>query len=109
MKKITYRKLQGLMWSLGMPMDAKEARRFADLYRSLLKTGMADEPAFAMVKMAYHVERGYSWCVIPDAEVVALHVKRKNAAEFPDGKDAAELAGRPWPAPASMVPKGLVN
>lgn len=102
---MTYRQLQTWMWALGMPASNEEAKRFAAVYRAAIKVGMNDGEASGMARMSYDIAKGYTWKVAEDAQIVERHVKQKNAAEHPHGKDAEDLAaereGRPsrWGTP----------
>lgn len=99
MNRLTYRKLQGLLWGLGMPTPDEQARNLAQVYRASVKAGMTDGQALAVVRLSYTVVRGYTWLVEPDAGAIKYQVQIRNAVLCPNGKDAEDLAaareGRP--------------
>lgn len=94
---MTYRKLQGIMWGLGMPMRDDDARIMARIYRDAIRLGLTDGQATAFVRIAYTAKQGYTWKIPDDAGILRYHTQVRNAAQHPNGKDAADLAGQPWP------------
>lgn len=102
---MTYRKLQGIMWALGMPMRDETARIVGRIFRDALRLGLTNGQATALVRIAYAAREGYTWRIPEDAGIMKYHTQIRNAAEHPNGKDAEDLAaareGRPsrWGTP----------
>lgn len=83
------------MWAMGMPSNDD---RYANVLRALLKAGLTQDQAFALVKDSYHASNGYSFNLMKGTPIYEA-TRRRNAEEFPEGKDAedlkAEREGRP--------------
>ena len=94
---MTYKKVQSLMWAFGRPTLNEDAKRFAGVYRAGLKAGLTDGQAWALVSLAFDAASGYTWQIEQGGKALEHHVRLENARKFPNGKDAAELAGKPWP------------
>lgn len=95
MKKIYTKQIQAAMWALGLPCtDAT----YANIMRSLLKSGMTEPQAFALTKQAFAAAKGYTW-ELPVGSLIHATTQQANAAKSPFGKDAEDLRaaaeGRP--------------
>lgn len=111
--RMTYLKLQSLLWSLGMPTNVAEAKALAGVYRNAIKSGCDEKQAFAIVKITRQAANRYTWCVDPKNSgnnanayyMLWRATQERNAVEHPNGKDAEDLAamreGRPsrWGTP----------
>lgn len=89
-KRVRTRAIIDAMCAGGRPTRPTEDAKFANIYRALLKAGLTDRQAFAIVRDAYDAERGYEWLLVQGSP---LHraTQEVQAERHPNGKCAEDL------------------
>ncbi len=92
--RISTRKVRETMWAMGMPCNDA---RYVNIMRSLIKAGLNEDQAYAIVKESYNAANGFTFNLTEGTQIHRA-TRRKNAANHPNGKDAedikAEMEGR---------------
>lgn len=92
-KRVSVSDIKACMSNNGKPTSHDEAKAYANLMRTLLKVGLSESQATAIMQLTYVAKRGYSFDIDSHAWRVKYATMRKNAEENPLCKDAAELQG----------------